>query len=175
MDLARQREWGPCPYKVSWTEYCKRKIDADPEYAHKISNGSPDSLIMSDQILRLVLNANNDLDFGYEKKKDALNILKSLRPEDAIHIPHVRFDHETGKIIDWNRSMCDLTGISAVQVVGKLYADVLKEWCPNLSKEYKDAAVEWVKKSEDKQSEHSKRKPEELRADYLFPLPLPVN
>ena len=33
-----------------------------------------------------------------------------------------------GKIIDKNRSMCDLTGISSLQVVGKAYADVLDEW-----------------------------------------------
>ena len=172
IEASRQLEWGPSPNKVSWTEYCKQKIDADPEYAHKISDGSPDSLFMSDQILRLVVSANNVYEFGPEKKKNALNMLKSLRPEDAIHIPHVRFDYDTGKIIDWNRSMCDLTRISAAQVVGKSYADVLEEWCPNLSGEYKEAAVDWVKKREDQQSKHSK--PEDVREDYLFPLPLPI-
>ena len=172
----KRRVWCPSPNKVSWTDYCQQKIDADPEYARRISDGSPDSLFMSDDIIRLVAGSTS-LNVIEHKKEKALNLLLSLRPEDAIHIPHVRFDYDTGKIIDWNRSMCDLTGISAAQIVGKSYAEVLEEWCPNLSKEYKDAALEWIKKREDRESQNiteMDHNPEDVRAEYLFPLPLPL-
>ena len=43
---------------------------------------------------------------------------------------------------------------------------------PNLTKEYKQAAVDWLSKSEDVISEYDA---EGCREDYLFPLPLPVS
>ena len=97
-------------------------------------------------------------------------IIKTLRPEDAVHIPMFRI--QKGVIVDWNRSMCDLTGISRAQVVNKTFADALNSHLPHLSMGYKESSVEWLSK------EHSPSKceeGEECREDYLFPLPLPLS
>ena len=156
----READWGPAPHKISWIEMCKRLTDANPSRAKEIGGGAP--LFMSDHIHRL-----NGSDYGDKTKE----LLCSLRPEDAIHIPHLRIDCNSGKIIEWNRSLCDLTGISPAQVVGKHYAELLDEWIPNLTKEYKQAALEWVKKEDDPDSEYDE---EGCREEYLFPLPLPI-
>ena len=78
---------------------------------------------------------------------------------------------DKGKIVDWNRSMCDLTGFSAAQMIGKSYTDILDEWMPHLTNEYKKAAFDWLKSKDDVESEFTEEK---CRADYLFPLPLPL-
>mmetsp|Transcript_16880 Transcript_16880/g.28584 ORF Transcript_16880/g.28584 Transcript_16880/m.28584 type:complete len:859 (+) Transcript_16880:49-2625(+) len=162
----RRRLWDPAPHKLSWTEMCKRLIDADPSYAKEIGHGSPP--FMSNQILKLKLGKNGS-SYSYENS-ETKEILHTLRPEDAIHTPQLRFDCNSGEIMEWNRSLGDLTGISAAQVVGKPYAEVLDEWLPNLTKEYKEAAVEWVKKKDDESNYDA----EGCREDYLFPLPLPI-
>ena len=116
MNQEQQQNWGPDPNKITWDELCKRESRKNPSAAQKISSRP---IFMSTQLHKML-----DITGKYEKYKE---ILTSLRPEDAIHIPQLRVDGD-GKIIDWNRSMCDLTGISASQVVGKTYADVLNEW-----------------------------------------------
>lgn len=116
MNQEQQQNWGPDPNKITWDELCKRESRKNPSAAQKISSKP---IFMSTQLHKML-----DITGKYEKYKE---ILTSLRPEDAIHIPQLRVDGD-GKIIDWNRSMCDLTGISASQVVGKTYADVLNEW-----------------------------------------------
>lgn len=168
----RRRLWGPADYKISWTEMCKRLSEADPSWAKEIGGGAP--LFMSEQIHKLKLGkVEGGIIFNSTNK--GKDLLHNLRPEDAIHIPQLRFDHNSGKIVEWNRSLCDLTGISTAQVVGKLYAEVLDEWLPNLTKEYKEAAVEWVKKEEDNGDKGGFKDDEEgCREDYLFPLPLPI-
>jgi PAS domain-containing protein len=162
--LERQRNWGPSPNKNSWTEMCERMSAANPSRAKEISS-SP--LFMSSQILKLKIPT-----WTPNMADHYMQILYALRPEDAIHIPKLSFDYDTGKIIEWNRSLSDLTGISAAQVVGKAYAEVLDEWIPNLTKEYKLAAVEWATKKEEHESEYHDE--EDCREDYLFPLPLPI-
>lgn len=52
----RRRLWDPAPHKLSWTEMCKRLIDADPSNAKEIGHGSPP--FMSNQILKLKLGKN---------------------------------------------------------------------------------------------------------------------
>ena len=156
------QNWGPGPNKFTWTELCKQLTLANPEQAKKISGDSP--LFMSNEMLQL----KSGWDYGRNSKE----ILYALRPEDAIHIPMLRFDYDTGRVIEWNRSMADLTGISAAQVVGKSYAQILDEFIPNLTKEYKQAVVEWVGNKEDKDSVYHDK--EHCRDFYLFPLPLPI-
>jgi len=160
--MERRRRWGPSPHKVSWAELCERMSAENSSRATKISS-SP--LFMSSQIIK-------SFEYSPDLKDRYNQILLALRPEDAIHIPQLRFDYDTGKIIEWNRSLCDLTGISAAQVVGKPYAEVLDEWIPNLTKEYKRAAVEWATQKEEHVSEYEDG--EDCREDYLFPLPLPI-
>lgn len=157
--MERRRRWGPSPHKVSWAELCERMSAENSSRATKISS-SP--LFMSSQIIK-------SFEYSPDLKDRYNQILLALRPEDAIHIPQLRFDYDTGKIIEWNRSLCDLTGISAAQVVGKPYAEVLDEWIPNLTKEYKRAAVEWATQKEEHVSEYEDG--EDCREDYLFPLP----
>ena len=159
--LEQLQRWGPSTRKISWEELCKRKCLPNPMEARKIS-GEP--LFMSEQLLKLPSS------YG-SAYNNHLDILSALRPEDACHIPLLRVD-KAGIVIDWNRSMCDLTGIPRAQVVGKSYSDVLNEFLPNLTNEYKKAAVGWLSRNENETSEYSNE--EDCREDYLFPLPLPL-
>ena len=163
-------KWGPSPHKLTWTEYCRR----EEALSGKNNDGAP--IFMSNQLIHLTKSKN---EFGFQTK-----MLLALRPEDALHIPQLRIS-EDGIITDWNRSMCDLTGISCAQVVGRAYIDVLNEWIPHLSNEYKQAAVAWVTKKENTDEEKTKKSSstssyytdkggEDFRRDYLFPLPLPI-
>ena len=113
--MERRRRWGPSPHKVSWAELCERMSAENSSRATKISS-SP--LFMSSQIIK-------SFEYSPDLKDRYNQILLALRPEDAIHIPQLRFDYDTGKIIEWNRSLCDLTGISAAQVVGKPYSKLV--------------------------------------------------
>eukprot|EP00986_Skeletonema_menzelii_P000709 scaffold204_cov135-Skeletonema_menzelii.AAC.4 len=171
-----QHRWGPASHKVSWTSMCQRLTALNPSWAREIGGNTP--LFTSEQIYKLKLGQDRG-PHGFLLQTDGGKaILHELRPEDAIHIPQLKFDGSSeGRIVEWNRSMCDLTGISGAQVVGKLYADVLEEWLPNLSEEYKEAAVNWVKtkKKEDiQQTSYDDDYEENCRKYYLFPLPLPI-
>mmetsp|Transcript_4969 Transcript_4969/g.8146 ORF Transcript_4969/g.8146 Transcript_4969/m.8146 type:complete len:870 (+) Transcript_4969:176-2785(+) len=168
-DERRRRQlWGPADHKLSWTEMCKIESEANRHWAKQIGGGAP--LFMSHQIHKLKLERNR---WEWEHLHGGKDLFHMLRPEDAIHIPQLRLDCNSGKITEWNRSLCDLTGISPEQVVGKLYAEVLDEFLPNLTKEYKEAAVEWVKKTNEEIDETAECD-ESCREDYLFPLPLPI-
>ena len=98
----RRRLWGPADHKISWTEMCKRLSEADPSWAKEIGGGKP--LFTSEQIHKLKLGRveGNRMFSSTNKGKD---LLHNLRPEDAIHIPQLRFDRNSGKIIEWNRSL----------------------------------------------------------------------
>lgn len=104
-----------------------------------------------------------------EKEKSRRFLMKNMRPVDACEIPQLQIDE--GIIRDWNRSLVDLTGIKREEVVGNSYADMLDQWLPNLSREYKKAAVEWLA-ADDVESCYNCM--EIRRVDYLFPLALPV-
>jgi len=158
------RKWGPSPDKVKWTELCRTSSLVDPQMTKKISPHAP--IIMSEQLAKLKQSHGGQ--FTHNSVMD--EILHALRPEDAIHIPMLRVD-DKGKIVDWNRSMCDLTGLSASQMIGKSYKDILDEWIPHLTNEYKQAAFDWLVSKDDVASEFTEEK---CRADYLFPLPLPL-
>lgn len=139
----RLERWGPSDAKVTWDEY-------------RESIGLSGEIHMSQDVQRASARYNRV-------------VLTALRPEDAIHIPMIRI--RDGVVIDWNRSMCDLTGISRPQVVDKSFADVMETFLPNLTQEYKNASVEWLSKNH----EQSKYEDEEkCRQDYLYPLPLPL-
>jgi PAS domain-containing protein len=170
-ELRRRQLWGPADHKLSWTDMCKQLSEANPSWAKEIGGGEP--LFMSEQIYKLKLGSNRGGEHGFYYRKEGADILHELRPEDAIHIPQLRLDSNSGKIIEWNRSLCDLTGISPAQVVGKLYAEVLEEWLPNLTKEYKEAAVEWINGTNEGDND-TVEYDESCREDYLFPLPLPI-
>ena len=105
-----------------------------------------------------------------EEEKRRRLLLNNMRPVDACDIPQLQIDSK-GIIRDWNRSMVDLTGIKREEVVDKNYVDMLDQWLPSLSREYKEAAVEWLV-ADDVESCHCGM--ERRREDYLFPLPLPV-
>lgn len=47
-------------------------------------------------------------------------------------------------ITDWNRSMTDLTGIARSEVVGRKYEDILLEWIPSLSNEYRTESLKFI-------------------------------
>lgn len=158
------RKWGPSPGKVTWTELCRTSSLAHPAMAEKISPRAP--IFMSEQLTEI----NRSRGGSRDQRSLIGEILYTLRPEDAIQIPMLRVD-EKGKIVDWNRSMCDLTGFSPTQMIGKNYNDVLNEWMPHLTKEYQQAAFDWLVSKDDVASVLTE---EECRADYLFPLPLPL-
>ena len=150
---------------------CKHLSEANPSWAKEIGGGAP--LFTSEQIYKLKLGSHRgEHGFLTIDNNGAKEVLHCLRPEDAIHIPQLRLD-STGKIIEWNRSLCDLTGISPAQVVGKLYAEVLEEWIPNLTKEYKESAVQWINETKEGDNDTAEYD-ESCREDYLFPLPLPI-
>ncbi|KAL7458823.1 hypothetical protein ACHAWC_010501 [Mediolabrus comicus] len=170
-ELRRRQLWGPADHKLSWTDMCKQLSEANPSWAKEIGGGAP--LFTSEQIYKLKLGSHRgEHGFLTIDNNGAKEVLHGLRPEDAIHIPQLRLD-STGKIIEWNRSLCDLTGISPAQVVGKLYAEVLDEWLPNLTKEYREAAVEWINETKEGDNDTAEYD-ESCREDYLFPLPLPI-
>lgn len=156
--MENYRQWGPHPNKVTWSELCERKQSTDDSTA----------IFMSQQLYYHEFKGGT-----YDPVGNSDKILLALRPEDAIHVPMLRVD-KSGKIIDWNRSMCDLTGISCEQVIGKMYLDVLEEWVPSLTQQYKQAAVDWLTKTYPDVSERSDEDVD-CREDYLFPLPLPVS
>eukprot|EP00956_Cyclotella_meneghiniana_P012753 scaffold18149_cov48-Cyclotella_meneghiniana.AAC.5 len=158
------QKWGPSPNKVTWTELCRTSSLANPQKAKNISPHAP--IFMSEQLFQLKQSYRGQIT---DSSMD--EILQALRPEDAIHIPMLRVD-DKGQIVDWNRSMCDLTGFSAAQMIGESYTDILDEWMPHLTNEYKKAAFDWLKSKDDVESEFTEEK---CRADYLFPLPLPLN
>ncbi len=171
-ELRRRQLWGPADHKLSWTDMCKQLREANPSWAKEIGGDEP--LFTSEQIYKLKLGSHRG-EHGFLTivvNDNAKEVLHGLRPEDAIHIPQLRLD-SNGKIIEWNRSLCDLTGISPAQVVGKLYAEVLEEWLPNLTKEYKEAAVEWINGTNEGDND-TVEYDESCREDYLFPLPLPI-
>lgn len=107
---------------------------------------------------------------GLTTDRKKAKILSDLRPEDCTHIPELRID-SSGTILDWNRSMADLTGISQSAIIGLKYEDVLRRLMPGLSNEYRNAAVKWVTSPPDAGEPVSR---ESYRQHYLFPLPLPL-
>ena len=107
---------------------------------------------------------------GLTTDRKKANILSDLRSEDCAHIPELRID-SSGTILDWNRSMADLTGISQSEIIGLKYEDVLRRLMPWLSDEYRNAAVKWVTSPPDADETVAR---ERYRQHYLFPLPLPL-
>lgn len=107
---------------------------------------------------------------GLTTDRKKAKILSDLRPEDCTHVPELRID-SSGTILDWNRSMADLTGISQSAIIGLKYEDVLRRLMPGLSNEYRNAAVKWVTSPSDADEPVTR---ERYRQHYLFPLPLPL-
>jgi len=151
-----------------WEDLCTQVSSANRIDGRSSNNELPADTWMSQQLLSALPSPDIPND-----------IIGKLRPEDASQFPHLRIDAKTGKVIDWNRSMTDLTGVARSQVVGKKYDDILREWVPSLSDEYRTAAVAWTTSvSDDKKDDYDMRydtcEDEGFREHNLFPLPLPV-
>ena len=161
----------PTKQKQTYNQWGERIHDEDDDV---VNDG--DELYMSRQILSRLSTMPGYIHNPTVNKY----LLAVLRFEDAIHIPFLQIDNSTGIITDWNRAMVDLTGLSKSDVVGKTYANVLQDWAPNLSSEYREAAVNWVSIEKDDPlgggdyfADNLQNKTKK-RGHYMFPLPLPV-
>ncbi len=73
---------------------CKIESEANPTWAKQIGGGAP--LFMSHQIHKLKLGRDR---WEREHLHGGKDLFHMLRPEDAIHIPQLRLDCNSGKII----------------------------------------------------------------------------
>lgn len=134
----------------------------------------------SKQVLKILVPGG----YGYEREPATIKaIMKLLRPEDVTNIPELHIDIDTGNILDWNRSMSDLTGVGRWQVVGRKYGDVLLEHVPCLSVKYRTEALKFVLSRciAEELTECKSGGPPRFESDdkdeldkYAFPLPLPL-
>ena len=171
---------------LAWEDMC-REIATNDSLSHIRPKGIKDSgfevtsseLWMTNQLLTH-LRSFSEPHINVDKHKIINYMVRVLRPEDVTNTPQLRIDHESGVIIDWNRSMTDLTGVARSEVLGKTYKSMLREWVPLISEKYSNAAIKWMlwpednPMDEDDDDERWPDDPDLLREMYLFPLPLPL-
>ena len=176
--------------KLTWEELCNQVVRRIPtkqkqtynQWGERIHDEDDDVVNDGDELYmsRQILSRLSTMPGYIHNPTVNKYLLAVLRFEDAIHIPFLQIDNSTGIITDWNRAMVDLTGLSKSDVVGKTYANVLQDWAPNLSSEYREAAVNWVSKEKDEPMGEGDYFADNLqnktkkRGHYMFPLPLPV-
>lgn len=168
---------------MRWDQYCTTVATPDAFARETRFDGRAPEVLPSPSTwttTRLLSFSHNFFGFNSSSTVDVKkNILSNLRPEDTTHIPEVRID-ALGTVVDWNRSMVDLTGISRSEVVGRKYEMILSEWLPDLSGKYRNAAVKWVKSPIEEPTfpqdsyQRQDQRERKFREHCLFPLPLPV-
>lgn len=182
---------------ATWEEYKARLAPLRGQHCTgwRIPPSGPPSTWLTDDVLERAPEAvlheaglpDGRRDSPAELKRRAGHALEMrLRPEDRTEEPGLRFLIQGGEstIVDWNRALADLTGISRTEVVGRSFKQIIAPL--QLSPAYRAAALHHVRLAAsslsdgaDVQKAHplcsgDDREDDERRAERLFPLPLPV-